>query len=310
MSSWTRTQILIMKQFFLSGLVFFLLSFSSCVSTKVFNDLEARYAIVKSERNGFEKSRDSLQQAWDKLDNDLSEVSSYLERSRDSVSMALEQVKQWEEKYVLLKENSEEKIQNSIAQNNALLKEIALRKTELQSRSERVDQLEEMIQNQKQALSELKNRISNALLNFEGKGLTVEQRNGKVYVSMENKLLFKSGRWDIEPAGKQALSDLAKVLEENPDIAILIEGHTDNVPFSPKGQLESNWDLSTKRATAVVNILLENERILPQNLTAAGRSEFLPIGPNSSAEGRASNRRIEVVLSPSLDEIIALLETN
>ncbi|MDA8871878.1 OmpA family protein [Flavobacteriaceae bacterium] len=299
-----------MKQFFLSGLVFFLLSFSSCVSTKVFNDLEARYAIVKSERNGFEKSRDSLQQAWDKLDNDLSEVSSYLERSRDSVSMALEQVKQWEEKYVLLKENSEEKIQNSIAQNNALLKEIALRKTELQSRSERVDQLEEMIQNQKQALSELKNRISNALLNFEGKGLTVEQRNGKVYVSMENKLLFKSGRWDIEPAGKQALSDLAKVLEENPDIAILIEGHTDNVPFSPKGQLESNWDLSTKRATAVVNILLENERILPQNLTAAGRSEFLPIGPNSSAEGRASNRRIEVVLSPSLDEITALLETN
>ena len=310
MSSWTRTQILIMKQFFLSGLVFFLLSFSSCVSTKVFNDLEARYAIVKSERNGFEKSRDSLQQAWDKLDNDLSEVSSYLERSRDSVSMALEQVKQWEEKYVLLKENSEEKIQNSIAQNNALLKEIALRKTELQSRSERVDQLEEMIQNQKQALSELKNRISNALLNFEGKGLTVEQRNGKVYVSMENKLLFKSGRWDIEPAGKQALSDLAKVLEENPDIAILIEGHTDNVPFSPKGQLESNWDLSTKRATAVVNILLENERILPQNLTAAGRSEFLPIGPNSSAEGRASNRRIEVVLSPSLEEITALLETN
>ena len=310
MSSWTRTQILIMKQFFLPGLVFFLLSFSSCVSTKVFNDLEARYAIVKSERNGFEKSRDSLQQAWDKLDNDLSEVSSYLERSRDSVSMALEQVKQWEEKYVLLKENSEEKIQNSIAQNNALLKEIALRKTELQSRSERVDQLEEMIQNQKQALSELKNRISNALLNFEGKGLTVEQRNGKVYVSMENKLLFKSGRWDIEPAGKQALSDLAKVLEENPDIAILIEGHTDNVPFSPKGQLESNWDLSTKRATAVVNILLENERILPQNLTAAGRSKFLPIGPNSSAEGRASNRRIEVVLSPSLDEITALLETN
>jgi len=310
LSSWTRTQILIMKQFFLSGLVFFLLSFSSCVSTKVFNDLEARYAIVKSERNGFEKSRDSLQQAWDKLDNDLSEVSSYLERSRDSVSMALEQVKQWEEKYVLLKENSEEKIQNSIAQNNALLKEIALRKTELQSRSERVDQLEEMIQNQKQALSELKNRISNALLNFEGKGLTVEQRSGKVYVSMENKLLFKSGRWDIEPAGKQALSDLAKVLEENPDIAILIEGHTDNVPFSPKGQLESNWDLSTKRATAVVNILLENERILPQNLTAAGRSEFLPIGPNSSAEGRASNRRIEVVLSPSLDEITALLETN
>ena len=100
------------------------------------------------------------------------------------------------------------------------------------------------------------------------------------------------------------------MLEENPDISILIEGHTDNIPFSAKGQLESNWDLSTKRATAVVKILLENDQILPENLTAAGRSEYMPIAPNSSSEGRASNRRIEVVLSPSLDKITSLLESN
>jgi chemotaxis protein MotB len=299
-----------MKQNLVLLLIFFLLTITSCVSTKVFNDLESRYAEVKMQRNSYEKSRDSIQQAWDLLDADLMEVSTYLKRSRDSVSQAREQLTQWEEKYNLLKENSEQKIQKSIAQNNALLKEIALRKTELQSRSERLDQLEEMIQSQKQALDELKNRLSDALLNFEGKGLTVEQRNGKVYVSMENKLLFKSGRWDIEPAGKQALKELAMVLEENPDISILIEGHTDNVPFSPNGALESNWDLSTKRATAVVNILLENGQILPQNLTAAGRSEYVPIAPNSTTEGRASNRRIEVVLSPSLDEITALLQTN
>ena len=93
------------------------------------------------------------------------------------------------------------------------------------------------------------------------------------------------------------------------DISILIEGHTDNIPFSAKGQLESNWDLSTKRATAVVKILLENDQILPENLTAAGRSEYMPIAPNSSSEGRASNRRIEVVLSPSLDKITSLLES-
>jgi|TARA_A200000159_G_scaffold164912_1_gene197356 chemotaxis protein MotB len=287
--------------------LFFL--FNACVSTKVFNDLEARYAVVKSERNAYEKSRDSLQQSWDLLNSKLGEVEMYLSRSRDSVAKGLLELKDWEEKYTLLKENSEEKIQNSIASNNALLKEIALRKTELQLRSERVNQLEQMIQNQKQALDELKERLSDALLNFEGKGLTVEQRNGKVYVSMENKLLFKSGRWDIEPEGKEALKELATVLEENPDIAILIEGHTDNVPFSPKGQLESNWDLSTKRATAVVNILLENDNILAENLTAAGRSEFVPIASNSSAEGRAANRRIEVVLSPSLDEITSLLES-
>lgn len=290
--------------------LFCLLIFSSsCVSTKVFNDLEARYAVVKAERNALEKSRDSLQQSSDRLKNDLVEAQAYLKRSRDSISNALNEINDWEDRYTLLKENSEEKIQNSIAENNALLKEIALRKTELQARSERVDQLEEMIQNQKQALEELKDRLSDALLNFEGKGLTVEQRNGKVYVSMENKLLFKSGRWDIEPEGKNALQELAIVLQENPDISILIEGHTDNVPFSPKGALESNWDLSTKRATSVVNILLQNDQILPENLTAAGRSEFVPIASNSLAEGRAANRRIEVVLSPSFDEITSLLES-
>lgn len=299
-----------MKQSSLAAFLFLIIALSSCVSTKVFNDLEARYAEVKLERNAFEKSRDSLQQSWDLLSSDLDKVQSYLDRARDSVKVGLNEVKEWEEKYVLLKENSEDKIQSSIAENNALLKEIALRKTELQSRSERVEHLEEMIQNQKQALNQLKERLSDALLNFEGKGLTVEQRNGKVYVSMENKLLFKSGRWDIEPEGKKALQELAVVLEENPDISILIEGHTDNIPFSAKGQLESNWDLSTKRATAVVNILLQNNQILPENLTAAGRSEFVPIAPNSTAEGRASNRRIEVVLSPSFDEITSLLETN
>jgi chemotaxis protein MotB len=299
-----------MKYSFFPSLLFLFLFVSSCVSTKVFNDLEARYALLKKERNAFEKSRDSIQQSWELLDSKIAEVESDLSKARDSISNALVEIEAGEKKYTLLKENSEEKIQNSIAQNNALLKEIALRKTELQSRSERVDQLEEMIQSQKQALDELKTTLSNALLNFEGKGLTVEQRNGKVYVSMENKLLFKSGRWDVAAEGKKALEELAAVLEENPDVSILIEGHTDNVPFSPNGQLDSNWDLSTKRATAVVNILLENENILPENLTAAGRSEFIPIAPNSSSEGRAANRRIEVILSPSLDEITSLLELN
>ena len=126
---------------------------------------------------------------------------------------------------------------------------------------------------------------------------------------MENKLLFKSGRWNIELQGKQALVRLSKVLEENPDISILIEGHTDNIPFTSRGDMESNWDLSTKRATAVVKILLENNKILPQNLTAAGKSEFVPIAPNTSVEGRAANRRIEIILSPSLDKIMELINS-
>ena len=296
----------------ISVLVFLILFLilESCVSSKVFNDLESRYSKMKNERNALDKSRDSLQQEWDRLHSQWQETTQYLDRARDSVQKGLEEFETLEKAYALLQQNSESKIKERIAANNALLKEIALKETELQSRSERVDQLEQMIENQKDALNELKERLSNALLNFEGKGLTVEQRNGKVYVSMENKLLFKSGKWNVEAQGKKALRQLAVVLEENPDISVLIEGHTDNEPFPAKGALESNWDLSTKRATAVVAILLENDLVLPQNLTAAGRSEYLPIAPNSTVLGRASNRRIEIILSPPLDEITELLQTN
>ena len=201
---------------------------------------------VKITAHAYEKSRDSLQLTKDLLDSKYNEVTNVLSLTKENLQQSEEAQQEWENKYTLLKENSEEKIKKNIAENNALLKEIALRKTELQSRGERVDQLEQMIQSQQKALQALKESISNALLNFEGKGLTVEQRSGKVYISMENKLLFKSGRWDVQPEGRAALTNLAAALENNPDISILIEGHTDNIPFTPNGQLESNWDLSTK----------------------------------------------------------------
>lgn len=280
---------------------------TSCVSTKVFNDIESRYAALKMDRNAIEKSRDSIQQSWDFLEDKRKQSILYLKRSRDSVLNGLKSLKNLKKKYVFLEQNSSQKIQESIGVNNALLKEIAIKEVELLTRSERVDQLEKLISEQKEALLELKQRLSDALLNFEGKGLTVEQRNGKVYVSMENKLLFNSGSWNVGREGQRALGQLGNVLADNLDIVVMIEGHTDNVSFSPKGALESNWDLSTKRATSVVNILLQNELILPQNLTAAGRSEYIPVAPNSDVNGRAANRRIEVILSPQWDEIKALL---
>ena len=291
--------------------LFFILiiCFTNCISTKVFNDLESRYAKIKIEKNILENSEDSLQQSLDKLDMKWKETNSYLENSRDSIKLGLKKNRLLSEELDLVKKNSSLKIQESISKNNALIKEIAIKETELLSRTERIDNLEKIISSQKKVLNDLKNRISDALLNFKGKGLSIRQRNGKVYVSMENKLLFKSGRWNIELQGKQALVRLSKVLEENPDISILIEGHTDNIPFTSRGAIESNWDLSTKRATAVVKILLENNKILPQNLTAAGKSEFVPIAPNTSVDGRAANRRIEIILSPSLDKIMELINS-
>ena len=289
--------------------IFLITCFTNCISTKVFNDLESRYAKIKIEKNILENSEDSLQQSLDKLDMKWKETKSYLENSRDSIKLGLKKNRLLSEELDLVKKNSSLKIQESISKNNALIKEIAIKETELLSRTERIDNLEKIISSQKKVLNDLKNRISDALLNFKGKGLSIRQRNGKVYVSMENKLLFKSGRWNIELQGKQALVSLSKVLEENPDISILIEGHTDNIPFTSRGAIESNWDLSTKRATAVVKILLENNKILPQNLTAAGKSEFVPIAPNTSVDGRAANRRIEIILSPSLDKIMGLINS-
>ena len=282
---------------------------TNCVSTKVFNDLESRYSKVKIEKNKLQNSEDSLQQSLDKLDLKLSDTQAYLEISRDSTKLGLKINELLNEELDLVKKNSTLKIQENIAKNNALIKKIAIKETELLLRTERINRLEKIISSQKKILSDLKNRISEALLNYRGKGLSIKQRNGKVYISMENKLLFKSGKWNIELQGKQALIRLSKVLEENPDISILIEGHTDNIPFTSKGALESNWDLSTKRATAVVKILLENNNILPQNLTAAGKSEFVPIASNTTIEGRAANRRIEIILSPSLDKIIELINS-
>lgn len=295
-------------KYYILFIVFFFCS--SCVTTKVFNDLEVRYYEMKTQSNALKNSKDSIQKSWVKLNEKWNETKSYLKRSRDSINSGLNEIKILQDEYFLLKENSDQKIKENIEKNNSLIKEIAIKETELQSRLDLVNELEKMINEQKTSLNQLKESLSDALLNFEGKGLTVKQRNGKVYISMENKLLFKSGKWDIEREGKKALTQLSRVLEKNPDISILIEGHTDNVPFTSIGDVESNWDLSTKRATAVVKILLKNNQILPQNLTAAGRSEYLPIAPNSSKEGRASNRRIEVILSPSLEKITKLLEIN
>ena len=295
-------------KYYILFIVFFFCS--SCVTTKVFNDLEVRYYEMKTQSNALKNSKDSIQKSWVKLNEKWNETKSYLKRSRDSINSGLNELKLLQDEYFLLKENSDQKIKESIEKNNSLIKEIAIKETELESRLDRVNELEKMINEQMTSLNHLKESLSDALLNFEGKGLTVKQRNGKVYISMENKLLFKSGKWDIEREGKKALTQLSRVLEKNPDISILIEGHTDNVPFTSIGDVESNWDLSTKRATAVVKILLKNNQILPQNLTAAGRSEYLPIAPNSSKEGRASNRRIEVILSPSLEKITKLLEIN
>jgi chemotaxis protein MotB len=312
----------------ISLLALTLITLSSCVSKKIYTDLEDKYADLKKENRTLSEDIEKLSTEKNSLYNDLNATS----KQYDTVLEELSQLKSelaatktnrdnLKASYDALEKNSSAEIAKNSKKNRELLaqleaKEQALAtenerleklKKELESRSKRVAELESVIAAKDANMRALKDAVSKALTNFEGKGLTVEQRNGKVYVSMENKLLFKSGSWSVGTEGRKAVQQLGSVLAENPDIAILIEGHTDNVPYKGNAQLSGNWDLSTKRATAIVNILRENTSINPENLTAAGRGEYAPVASNDTAEGKAKNRRIEVILTPKLDEISKLL---
>jgi len=302
--------------------------FSSCVSKKIYTDLEDKYANLKKEHRQLSDENQSLTDVKNKLENDLDKLQKVYEdavKERDQLTTELAATKtnldNLKASYKALEENSSAAIAANSKKNRELLAQLEAKEQalaaesdrlnkiqkELENRSKRVAELENVIATKDAAMTKLKDAISKALTNFEGKGLTVEQRDGKVYISMENKLLFNSGSWSVGSEGRKAVQQLGSVLAENPDIAILIEGHTDNVPYKGNAQLSGNWDLSTKRATAIVNILRENASINPENLTAAGRGEYAPIASNDTAEGKAKNRRIEVILTPKLDEITKLL---
>jgi chemotaxis protein MotB len=179
---------------------------------------------------------------------------------------------------------------------------------ELEKKNARMAELEKILDAQKKIVQELKNRVSEALLGFENNGLTVTNKNGKVYVSLDEKLLFKTASWDIDANGRNALKKLAGVLEKNPDIQVMIEGYTDNVPYNPgSSQLKDNWDLSVKRATTVVRVLLEGSKIEPKRLTASGRSQYLPVDDRNTPDARQKNRRTEIILTPDLTELYQLI---
>lgn len=293
----------------------------SCVSSKMFNEIENRYANLKVEHVALENENDQLIKNYDSLRYHYGELVGQYEKQSQLLATTSGTLATLQDAYTALEQNSNEALQASIETNRGLLEKIQIKegelledrgrldslRNELSSRSARVEELEGLIAEKEAIMGTLKNTLANALNSFEGNGLSVEQRGGKVYVSMENKLLFQSGSWSVASTGKQALKQLGAVLAANPEIAILIEGHTDSDPYIGNENLSGNWDLSTKRATEIVKILLKNKRIKPENLTAAGRGEHLPLASNKAAIGKAKNRRIEVILSPKLDKIAALL---
>lgn len=302
---------------------------TSCVSKKVYNDLENKLANQKKENRKIADENEELLKTKNKLELDqasLQKEYDKLKAERDKLladyTASSNNLKNLQSSYSALEKNSDDVLKTNLDKNRELLAKLEAKEKALaaeqarlnklmadfQERSNRVAELEEMISSKEAAMRKLKETLSKALNAFEGKGLTVEQKNGKVYVSMENKLLFQTGSWAVGAEGKKAVVAVGKVLADNPEISVLIEGHTDNDKFTgAMGQIENNWDLSTKRATAIVGILTENKAINKQNLTAAGRGEYSPLASNDSAEGKAKNRRIEIILTPKLDEISKML---
>jgi len=311
-------------------MTFILLSLSSCVSKKIYNDLENKYTDLKKENHNLadeneelKKLKSQLEVSSDSLKSELAKLKSERDKLQTDCAATANNLKTLQESYNALEKNSNDALETNMNKNRELLaqldaKEKALAaeqnrlnklKNELESNTKRLNELESMIAAKDAAMKKLKDTLSKALNAFEGKGLTVEQKNGKVYVSMENKLLFQTGSWAVGSEGRKAVVEVGKVLAQNPDITVLIEGHTDNdkILGNIGGGIESNWDLSTKRATAIVNILAENNGIKKSNLTAAGRGEFAPLLSNDTNEGKAKNRRIEIILTPKLDEISKML---
>ncbi|MEO9023324.1 MAG: OmpA family protein [Ginsengibacter sp.] len=176
---------------------------------------------------------------------------------------------------------------------------------DLQLQKQRLLQLENLLNQQKAASESLRSKMSEALKGFNSNELSVYQKDGKVYVSLSEKLLFPSGSAVVNPEGVDALSKLAAVLNLNSDVSVDIEGHTDSIPI--RGRYQDNWDLSTARANSIVRILVNNYKVDPTRVISSGHSYFEPVASNSTAEGRAKNRRTEIILSPKLDEMYKLL---
>ncbi len=308
-----------MKKILLSLII--LTSLSACVSSKKYQDLDDQYIKARSENVELKDQLDSLSNKQLKCQSALSRLQIQYDNMKNKYDI-LDKLfkvkdnayKKLQASYDALSQSSNQTLAYEAEKSKKLLdslqfkqKQLAQERAELDQRSKKIEQLESLMAQKDAKLNNLKGSLNRALNKFKGKGLKVTEKDGKIYISMENKLLFDSGSWRVKPNGKDAIKTIANILSINPDVEIMIEGHTDNIPYRSKGAIQDNWDLSVKRATSVVRQLMKNKNIDPKRLIPAGRSKYMPVADNKTAAGRAKNRRIEVILTPRLDEIMKLL---
>ena len=319
-------------------LVFAAALFSGCVTQQKYNELELKYKRMQDELTFMTSENQNCQDAKKSLQAQLAELTAEAEKlTADTVRLyrkartcELEYEKAQKEYDELIRNFAEVSSSNQSTINDLLgdrdkykdeltqkekmlaLQQDSLAKAlaELSLKEQRIKEMQNILSQKDAEVKALKDKVANALKGFEGSGLNVYEKDGKVYVSMDDKLLFASGSWDINEQGLKAIKQLAQVLENEKDISVLIEGHTDNVPYRGSGQIKDKWDLSVMRATSVVKALLANGNIEPTRLSASGRSEYLPLDENNTPEARAKNRRTEIILTPNLDQLFQLIQGN
>ena len=295
---------------------------SSCVSLKKFKDLDADYLSANKTKELLSQENRDLEMVNMELNENvlrLSKRASSLEL--DTINLGIDfrkKVRAYTDlssSYEMLIKSNSTTMAKQAKENRSLMERLGQMDIDLQereraihSREQDVLALENLLKLKDENLNQLKNSVASALLGFTGEGLTVEQRDGKLYVSLENSLLFASGSWTVNDMGKQAINELAKVLAKQTDLQIMVEGHTDDVPYNGSGIIKDNWDLSVMRATAIVRVLSNTKGLDAKKITAAGKGPYSPLVENNSPENRAINRRTEIILSPNMDELMNLLD--
>ncbi len=307
------------------------LTLASCVPSKKYKDLLAREQTCSEELAKYKSSALTNEALAKDIQGQYTTLKSEADKLRSDTTNLGQRARVMRAKYDQLAAINEELETNytrlrlgSASETAGLTTELATKKLELQRREDelvalekdladkqkllderqkRVSELEEMFSRQEAAVRELKNKVAAALIGFENKGLTIVEKNGKIYVSLEAKLLFPSGSTVVDPEGQKALIELAKVLQTEKELEIIVEGHTDTDALNKATHPKNNWELSVLRATAVVEIMLAKSTMSPKQLMAAGRSEYMPVDPAN----KAKNRRIEIIISPDLNELYKLI---
>jgi len=320
------------KKILLPVLVFTTIYFTACVPGRKYEELEAKYKAADAElktcrdssRNTgsylkeLEREHTQLKKAAEGLTRDTSVLGySYrqmreqydkINRLNDEIMKKLELLQKGSEiesgKLSAELEKTRLELQRKEDELRKLERDLNDRSAQLAEKEKRVKELEDLLAKQEQAIKALRDKVAAALIGFKDKGLTVTEKDGKVYVSMEAKLLFASGSYKVDNEGKDALMKLAKILEEQKDLEILVEGHTDTDKLKSPNVPSDNWELSVLRSTSVVKLMLENSKMDPKKISAAGRSEYIPV----DVSDKAKNRRIEIVLIPNLDELYKILD--